>query len=318
MSQTKYPSSGGESRHISDREKKNLNTAVDDPLLKRKRDLNSLVSFYEGIPLPAIVEISESGTCNRVCAFCPRSAPDFEDKKEFISEDLIGKLTEELSIVNFSGTVIFSGFVEPLLDVSISNHVRTIRQALPNARIEMVSNGDPVTVKNLDKLYSAGLDALLVSCYDGEHQIDELSVKVRASTMPSDRLIFRKRWGSASENFGISLSNRGGLMSKAEFPIDDLVDSWDNPCFYPANTFFMDYNGDVLICAHDWGKKAIVGNLVKQSFLDIWAGEKFSDLRKRLLDSDREFSPCRVCNVEGTRMGIEHAEAWRKTQRNRL
>ena len=37
------------------------------------------------IPLPSVVEISDSGTCNRSCSFCPRSDPGYEDVKEFIS-----------------------------------------------------------------------------------------------------------------------------------------------------------------------------------------------------------------------------------------
>ena len=36
----------------------------------------------------------------------------------------------------------------------------------------------------------------------------------------------------------------------------------------------MDYQGDVLICGHDWGKKIILGNLNKEKFLDIWFSKK--------------------------------------------
>ena len=58
-----------------------------DPLIKRKANLTKNVQFYKkNIPLPSVVEISESGTCNRKCSFCPRSAPDFKDIKEFISD----------------------------------------------------------------------------------------------------------------------------------------------------------------------------------------------------------------------------------------
>ena len=65
----------------NDRRVRELNTKFDDPLMTRKRESNSQVQNYNGIPLPSIVEISESGTCNRTCSFCPRSAPNFEDKK---------------------------------------------------------------------------------------------------------------------------------------------------------------------------------------------------------------------------------------------
>ena len=30
--------------------------------------------------------------------------------------------------------------------------------------------------------------------------------------------------------------------------------------------FFVDYNGDVLMCSHDWSKEKILGNLNKNSW----------------------------------------------------
>ena len=61
-----------------------------DPNLKNKsktvEDKIQLYKFNEDmLPLPTEIEISESGTCNRKCSFCPRSASNFIDKKEFIS-----------------------------------------------------------------------------------------------------------------------------------------------------------------------------------------------------------------------------------------
>ena len=101
-------------------------------------------------------------------------------------------------------------------------------------------------------------------------------------------------------------------METAEFSIANLTEALDNPCNYPAHTFFMDYTGEVLMCAHDWGKKAIVGNMKESTFLEIWNGRKFTTLRKNLLNGNRKFSPCDVCNVDGTRMGIEHAKSWNR------
>lgn len=293
-----------------DRRVRELNTKFDDPLMTRKRESNSQVQNYNGIPLPSIVEISESGTCNRTCSFCPRSAPNFEDKKEFINESLSVKLADQLNDLGYRGLILFSGFVEPLLDKNLPHHIRLLKIKNPDVRIEAVTNGDPITIKNLNALHEAGLDALLVSCYDGEHQIAAILNKVRRSKFPEKAVMFRKRWGGSVENFGISLSNRGGLMSNAEFQIGNLKEAWNNPCFYPANTFFLDYNGDVLMCSHDWGRKQIVGNLKQETFLEIWQGPRMSGIRKMLLNGDRSVTPCNICNVQGTRMGVEHANAW--------
>ena len=67
----------------------------------------------------------------------------------------------------------------------------------------------------------------------------------------------------------ISLSNRGGMMNNAAFAIKNPKESLSRPCFYPNYIFFMDYNGDVIICNHDWGKKFIIGNMYKNSFKEF-------------------------------------------------
>ena len=62
-----------------------------DKNIERKSDIIRQTLTYtkdKKIPLPSLVEISDSGTCNRTCSFCPRSDPEYKDIKEFISEEL--------------------------------------------------------------------------------------------------------------------------------------------------------------------------------------------------------------------------------------
>ena len=129
-----------------------------DPNLKNKsKTVEDKIQLYKYngvmLPLPTEIEISESGTCNRTCSFCPRSAPDFEDKKEFISNSLHEKLCSQLKDLNDEGTIRYSGFVEPLIDKNIFNLISMVRQYLPNSNIEMVTNGDPLNLKRLNKLF---------------------------------------------------------------------------------------------------------------------------------------------------------------------
>ena len=113
------------------------------------------------LPLPTEIEISESGTCNRKCSFCPRSAKDFIDKKEFISNDLHQKLCSELKVYDYKGTIRYSGFVEPMLDKNIYNLIKMAKNHLPNCNIELVTNGDPLNLLRLKKLFSHGLNKIL-------------------------------------------------------------------------------------------------------------------------------------------------------------
>ena len=56
----------------------------------------------------------------------------------------------------------------------------------------------------------------------------------------------------------------------------------------------------------------ILGNLNKSSILEIWTSKKSMTVRKRLIDSSRNFSPCNVCDVKGDLIGKAHAKKWEK------
>ena len=282
-----------------------------DPLISRKKKISSnLFLDSGGYPLPSVVEISESGTCNRVCSFCPRSAKDFVDKKEFISQDLVEKLSNELKEYNYKGIFLFSGFVEPLLDKNIFNLISVVKDRLPEAKIEIVTNGDVLNENRAKKLFESGLSTLLISIYDGKKEADNMEQMLIKANIPQEKFKIRHRYLTENEDFGITLSNRSGMMENAEYKIPSLKEPLKKPCYYPHYTFFMDYTGEVLVCSHDWGKKLVVGNMKKQRFIDIWLGKKFNFARKKLLNSDRNFSPCNKCDVDGEFMGKVHADKW--------
>jgi radical SAM protein with 4Fe4S-binding SPASM domain len=284
-----------------------------DPLIKRKANLTkNLQVDNKGHPLPSVIEISESGTCNRKCSFCPRSDPDYKDIKEFISDKLIEKLSKELSDFNYSGIFLFSGFVEPMLDKNIYNLIKIVRNNLAQAKIEMVTNGDVLNSIRIKKLFSSGLDTILVSIYDSEVDATNMQKLLLDSGLKEHQFKVRHRYLPENKNFGITLSNRSGMMKNAKYPIPSLNQPIDQPCYYPSYTFFMDYTGEVLICSHDWGKKLVIGNLKDKSFYDLWMDPKFMMARKRLNNSDRKFSPCNNCDVVGTFMGKIHADSWKK------
>ena len=283
-----------------------------DPNIKNKsKTVEDKIQLFKHngimLPLPTEIEISESGTCNRSCSFCPRSAPDFEDKKEFISDVLHKKLCTELKELNYKGTIRYSGFVEPLIDKNIFNLINMVRNYLPNSNIEMVTNGDPLNLKRLNKLFDSGLNKILISAYDGEQEAKKLEELCISANLNQEQYIVRPRYYSESQDFGITLSNRSGLMENAKYKIEPLKESLKKPCYIPSYTFFLDYQGDVLMCPHDWGKKVILGSLNNEKFLDIWFSKKSLSIRKMLNNSNRNFKPCNVCDVDGTFMGKKNS-----------
>ena len=80
------------------------------------------------------------------------------DIKEFIKPKLHEKLHKELAELDFSGTVRYSGFVEPLLDKNIYNLLKKARTINKKVNLEMVTNGDVLNPIRLIKLFNSGLN----------------------------------------------------------------------------------------------------------------------------------------------------------------
>ena len=288
-----------------------------DKNIYRKSEIvkNSLQRFKDSnIPMPSVVEISDSGTCNRACVFCPRSDPKWInefDNKEFITKELHEKICKELSENDYRGIVIYSGFNEPLLNKACFDNIARTRKFLPNAIIELITNGDVLNEKRLIRLFDAGLTTLLISVYDGKDDEDRFYKMCQDAGLVKEQYVIRNRYLPPEKDYGITISNRGGSMENAKHSISSLNESFKKPCYYPSYAFFIDYNGDVLMCSVDWGKKNILGNLNNESILDIWTSENAKRSRYNLANANRNFSPCDVCDVRGTLIGSAQVEAWK-------
>ena len=96
--------------------------------------------------------------------------------------------------------------------------------------------------------------------------------------------------------------------------VNDIKDSKKHICFYPFYNIFIDYNGDYLICPHDWGKGELLGNIKEHHAInDIWLSDRTNEVRSKLIESKREVSEaCKKCDVPGNFMGLEQAQQWRK------
>ena len=218
-------------------EKKFLDTNIKNKSITVENRIQLFNYLGKDLPLPTEIEISESGTCNRKCSFCPRSAPDFVDKKEFITNKLHEKLCVELSELNYQGTIRYSGFVEPLIDKNIFNLVKMCREYLPNSNIEMVTNGDPLNLNRLNKIFLSGLNKILISVYDGKEDARKFEELCKSANLQESQYIIRHRYLSESEDFGITLSNRSGMMENAEFKIESLTEPLKNRVLFPLILF---------------------------------------------------------------------------------
>ena len=79
-------------------------------------------------------------------------------------------------------------------------------------KVEIVTNEDVLKAKTLKELYNANASRVLISMYDGKHQIKKFRSITKGSKVPEDFVILRDRWYSKDNNFGVKLTNRTGTI----------------------------------------------------------------------------------------------------------
>jgi len=245
-----------------------------------------------------VVDINSTELCNRTCVFCPRHDPDvFPNRHLRMTAEGATIIAKKLKDIDYFGTIAISGFGENLLNPELAKIIQSFKLHNPNAFIECNTNGDTLTHKKVQNLLDHGLDCLNINLYDGPDQMDKFDHMLK--DIPVDRYKYRAHW--KSQDYGIIYNNRSGVIKW--FKHDELENVQHQPCYYSFYKMFVDWNGDVLFCANDWGRTKVVGNLFQQSVEEVWLGKDMKKIRLKLTKGDRNFKPCMTCSVNGTLVG---------------
>jgi len=259
-------------------------------------------------PLRSIltIELNITELCNRKCVFCPRIDPKIYPNQNLNMElSMIQRLVEEVKRNAIYPRFSFSGFGEPLLNKSLVDFVRHIHSELPEHTIEINTNGDRLTRAKIAELYEAGLTYLYINMYDGPEQAPVFHELMATSGIGLERYQLRPHWLGAESDYGLTLNNRSGTVNSPEIKLLPLRRKLERRCHYPFYKLLLDWNGDVLFCSNDWGRKIIVGNLMHLSLEDLWMSPALREIRQKLANGDRSQSPCNTCNVNGLITGGE-------------
>ncbi|OPY89035.1 MAG: S-adenosyl-L-methionine-dependent 2-deoxy-scyllo-inosamine dehydrogenase [Smithella sp. PtaU1.Bin162] len=291
---------------------------MDLSVKNKAKVVRDTLTYFDDFPVFSIVELNITAACTRSCVFCPASDKDFYKKNHIkgkLKPSLYKKLLNDLKSIGYHGRIIFSGFSEPLLHKNLQELVGETKAVLPASSLEIITNGDLLDFPMLDKLFQAGLKFICVSLYDGEHQFEHFNKMKTKAGLSDSQMMLRRRYYQDGD-YGLIISNRGGLVDsnqyrdKNESSIETLP--LQRICYYPFYMIKMDLNGDMLICSHDWQKRFVVGNILKESVWDIWKKKNLNSLKLSLAHADRNIVPCNTCDVKGDVMGKDSFIAWCK------
>ena len=283
--------------------KKTLKNSID----RKSKFIDQKVEFYNKIPLFNWIEISPIDACNRKCVFCPKSDSKIApDTYNVMNNKYIEKLAKELKFINYTGTVVFAGYGEPMLDKTIFEKISILSKI---CNVEITTNGDPINKKNLIRLVESGISKIVVSLYDGPEQVEEFNKLFISAGVDQNKYVLRDRWYKEDDGWGLMVTNRAGTL---DLENKNLPQKKDMSCYYSHYSMMIDWNGNCYLCTQDWQRKMISGNIADQNIIDIWNSEILKKYRINLGEGKRVDDPCKKCNAFGLMHGSKHYIAWKK------
>lgn len=272
--------------------------------------------------------------CFCKCRFCYQVKNPGAIKEEYMDFDLFKKIIndipsdERLDIIPSPGG-------EPLTYPRIHEFVRYIADTRPLATTEYSTNGIMMDRENSIKIIKSGLKRIMISLnapsredYEWFTGIDaydrvlkntiglmELRSKLGSPTpIVKVKIVGMKRWSDKIEKFiqywnnivDIAMVLPVSYYQDEDLENIELMKPSTNPlvptCFYLANNIIIMPNGRFQICcAPDFtGEKygpMDLGNAKDRNLIDVWCGEKYTELRKINAQGLTVFANCLTCNI---------------------
>ena len=241
---------------------------------------------------PQLIELNITELCNRTCSFCPRGH-GYENKNLNMSLDTVDLIIDQCK--EFTKNIHICGRGEPLLNKNI---LQIVKKLVKYFNVKIVSNGDKLFeyLKDLDDIMDLSNpqsnNTITISLYDGNGQY----LLYKEKTKKYNNIKLNRKYDTNNNLndkefiYDHQISNRSGFLNLKN-------NNKNQPCYLPLNRGFIDWNGDVNLCCHDWKEKLVFGNIFIESFPDIWL-DKLKNIKQMLIKGNRfGTKACKNCNV---------------------
>ena len=237
---------------------------------------------------PHFIELNITELCNRECSFCPR-AHGYPNLNLNMSINTAIKIRDQAK--GFVDNIHIVGRGEPLLHPDFLSILFVLSN---DFSIRIMTNGDHLNkhIKELDDLLdlNSGKHHITISLYDGEEQYKEMKNLYGSYSDITYYKTYDTGQSIKDSDFNKKhyITNRTGALYEAKS---------DKPCYIPLNRMFIDWDGTVNLCCHDWTVKATYGDVNKEDLKDIYnlITNKYS---KQLVQGNRSCTKqCSSCDV---------------------
>jgi radical SAM protein with 4Fe4S-binding SPASM domain len=136
-----------------------------------------------------------------------------------------------------------------------------------------------------------------------EHEIPEVFRLARVLGVDQVKLKTAQIYDFENGSDLIPLQEKYSRYRKDEHGLYRIKNQLDNHCWKMWHSCVITWDGKVVPCCFDKDAHHVMGDLTRQTFEEIWFGEKYDEFRKSLFRARREIDMCRNC-TEGTRVWV--------------
>jgi MoaA/NifB/PqqE/SkfB family radical SAM enzyme len=278
-----------------------------------------IAAFFSTLCKPAAIAIESSNSCNASCVMCAR--PELHRNREALDMNLFDKIIADAASNGIS-TFQLSFFGESLLDEHLGERIVRIRNKIPGAWIQIVTNGSLLTPEKSNELLAAGISEIRISIEgNNKEEFEQIRLGLDYNELVRNVEYLKQLRDSSQSQCRLVVT---GLRLKA-YPLDEdayrqhwqhladtvfirnehLLDLEEEESFFskilPCPQLFtilpVYANGDNTICIYDWLGDQVYGNIGKQSIRQLWFAPKFTLYRLMHVLGMKKLVPyCRKCS----------------------
>jgi len=260
----------------------------------------------EQYPLPNRMSIETSSACNRTCSFCPQSKYRNYPQR-IMRDDLYHSIITQ--IPSTVKCIELFRLNEPLLFKGYIDNVALLRLMHPRVTIYCATNGDVIKaqknqVEYMVELQRAGINVMSIDMYDDD---------TKWAFDLCNKLVTYRMFDYTEHRYQAHPVNKMHItIAKIGQKVGGITSAWTNcdmkdivaptrRCPRPMRHFVVLYDGHVPLCCVINPEKdgnPIMGDMNKNTLIDIWNNEKFYKYRRALQDGDRTLAGCNNCDAK--------------------
>lgn len=253
------------------------------------------------------VEFNVTDLCNRHCWMCPHHNEElFPNRKVFMEFNTVKNVIDDLKKHNFKGQIIFGGWGEPLLVPDLLKMIRYASDELPSSTSSLISNLDRLVLGsipgygpfNTQDLVDSGLVELEFDGYDNDARLAEY-FKFLKPLIGVVSMMVHRRYHTKMKHSYLTRANLMDPLTGLSPVKNDRV--YKSPCWVPLNKAFIDPEGIIRACCHNWDRKlGDHGNVNNTPFSELWMhSQSLNKLRKNIYSDRSNEEVCSKCDAAG-------------------